>query len=319
MFLGDLLDLEVGKEITLIDGHVLRRAKTREIGFIREYLLRHQALWTPGINWYEYEAILGNNNSVSYKEIVEKPYNYFVIEFEGMKMDRNIGKAILLSVANLRSIFTGIFLPIYQENSLNLSDNPLTTVNFLSDHDNCKLTRKSISNDVITDIKRLHSVLDEFDFGNPQFDFVSRALTQFWHLGDVAKHSTLGILAHISILEILLTTNTFGESHENSIRRQLTSKLLDLNPLFDAPINNEDFFKGSDTNTISTYLNKIYLYRNDIAHGNNSDFDGKLQVLKSGRRKIPDFLYEIVKQTLRYALKNPVEIKAIKEKLQTVC
>lgn len=314
-FLGDILNLNEKEEITLIEGHVLRRANLQEVGFIRNYLIQHQALWTPGINWYEYEAIPGKNNSVSFKPIEGKPFNYFVIEFKGMNSDLDLTLSLLLSNSRLRSIFTGIFLPVDQGVELNLSDNPLSTVNFLSDHDDNKLRIKSITQEELLDIKNMHSIISGFDFVNRDFEFITRALKEFRRLGDVPKDSTLNILAHISILEILVTSNAFGESIENSIRNQLHSKLSELNPLFDRPVDIHDYFKGPYTNTISTYINKIYLYRNDIAHGNQSDFDGKLHTLKSGRTKIPDFLNELVTQALRYALNHPNETKKIKEKL----
>ena len=130
---------------------------------------------------------------------------------------------------------------------------------------------------------------------------------------DISKQSPFKILSCFAILELLLTTYKSRTSNENSLTHQLQKKIALLNNLFNNKIEINNYFKGSDTNTLETIIEKLYQYRNDIAHGNSSNFEKDLRILKDQQNKILPFLMELLRQVLIISLEKPQFVNDLKE------
>ena len=70
-------------------------------------------------------------------------------------------------------------------------------------------------------------------------------------------------------------------------------------------MNFREYFGGSNTNTLEIIIAKLYQYRNDIAHGNKSDFEKQLKIFKNSQSFIQEFLRDLTKNILTFAIKNP--------------
>ena len=79
------------------------------------------------------------------------------------------------------------------------------------------------------------------------------------------------------------------------------------------PIKFQLYFSGANTNTLETIVDKLYQFRNDIAHGNMSDFDKDLSIFKNRRTEILKFLIELLRKILIFAIENPQLTKDLKE------
>ena len=161
------------------------------------------------------------------------------------------------------------------------------------------------------EIQKINLSLTAFELKSKDYEFVGKALDDFIALMDISINSPFKILGHFSILELLLTYRN-NTSHEDSIYRQLQRKVSLLNNQFENKINFQKYFKGANSNTIETIIGKLYKYRNNIAHGNNSDFKNELKLLKDKKNNILAFLRVLLKKILVYSIKNPRLIKDLK-------
>ena len=127
------------------------------------------------------------------------------------------------------------------------------------------------------------------------------------------KAPLLGILSCFSILELLLTTFRSRNSTDSSLSHQLKKKLTLLNNQVENKVEVSKYFNGPDTLTLEIMIEKLYQYRNDVAHGNLSDFENDLQILKNQRDSVLPFLNTVIKNTLVFALRNPQIVTDLKE------
>ena len=149
-------------------------------------------------------------------------------------------------------------------------------------------------------------------FDKLKFPLISKALVDFVDIKDISERSSFKVLSYFSVLELLLTTYRPRSSNDSSLSSQLRNKISLLNNQFKNKIDIKAYFKGSDTNTLETIIEKLYQYRNDIAHGNLSDFEKDLRILKNQKQMIIPFLHDLLKRILMFSLEQPQLISDLK-------
>lgn len=141
-------------------------------------------------------------------------------------------------------------------------------------------------------------------YSDDNLNLIKKGLDDFLDLEVIPTESPFKIVSVFSIIELLLTTNP-KNSGDPSIGKQLSNKIGLLYNNYFTDFKLEDYFKGSDTNTINTIIDKLYSYRSDIAHGNIPKFEKDLKILQDNFENILPFLNELLINILRFGIINP--------------
>lgn len=316
IFLGDLIDIDGQKSIRLFDDYILKKANKTQIKYIKNHIDSYSNILSFNVNRYEFESKPNGKNKRSFYHLDEKKWNYWVIEHTKVQMDKNIPIILGLSKLDLTVLFEvvygGIMLTTGKETP-GITSRELKTINFFHDNRFYDMVMKKIKNQDKNEIQEIYRLITNFNKERNSYGFIDKALGDFIKLADISVHSPFKILSYFSILELLLTTYKPRTSNDNSLSSQLRKKVNLLNNQFDEKIDIKKYFKGSDSNTIDTIIGKLYQYRNDIAHGNKSDFEKELQILKDEKDNIQSFLRSLLKKVLIYSIKEPQLVKDLKE------
>lgn len=160
------------------------------------------------------------------------------------------------------------------------------------------------------------------DFSNN----IKSAAVNFLNSYSIPKNNYFRIIALFGILESLLinsnSKNDYGtkrdlEKNRNTITRQLQTKILYLHREFKNELKFEDYFVGSNPETI---LKDLYYIRSKKAHGQGLNWVDDINSLKpiekgiTGERfAINEFMTELCRHILVKAISNPDEIKEFRE------
>ena len=109
----------------------------------------------------------------------------------------------------------------------------------------------------------------------------------------IPQESPFRIVSIFSIIELLITTNPKNVG-EQSISRQLSNKIGFLYNNFFQNFSIDEYFKGSDSNSIYTIIDKLYSYRSDIAHGNIPKLEKELIIIQQNMENVLPFLNELL-------------------------
>jgi hypothetical protein len=316
IFLGDLIDTDGQNVVQLFDDYTLKQANKTQVCYIKNYIDAYTKILSFNINRYEYEAKPNKKGGHYYHPLEKKDWNYWVVEHSKVQMDKNFSTVLGLSQLDLTVLFQGIYSGVRTnmgKEVAGIMGRELTTVNFFHDTRLHKNEKKKITNDDKKEIKQIYSLIASYDNCRNQYDFIDKALGDFLRLWDISKQSPFKVLGYFSILELLLTKYRPRTANESSLCSQLKKKINLLNNQFENKIDITKYFNGPDTNTIETIIGKLYQYRNDIAHGNKSDFENELQILKDKKDNISDFLRTLLKKVLIHAISEPQLIRDLKE------
>ena len=312
VFLGDLIDLEGKKSIKLADGYILTKANKSQVVAIKNNIEPFIVSTNLRINKYERKIKQKNKNEAIFYPLDENEWNYWIIQSSTFQFDKKFGLALQLSKLDFTIILEGIY-PLFPKKQIGIMSRYLTTANyFIDDIDyNSKFHYKKVTSENVKELRKIFMLLNDLD--EIKYDFIVKALDDFVDLGNISKSSTFKVIGYFSILEHLLTTYKSDLPNSDSLKIQLSKKIMFLNTKFEKEIQLSDFFKGPHSNTIETIVRKLYEYRNDIAHGNKSDFENDLQLLKNQRNNILEFLKLVLKNVLCYAIEYPQLVSDLKE------
>lgn len=291
---------------SLFDDYKFKKPTEEQLFFIRDKLNSYLNTTWFKVNFFE-NKLVNKNKESSIIPIPKKEWNYWIIEHSQEQMSKIFPLVLGLSKLDLTVVFEGVNIGIYGS----LMKSPLVTINFFYDSRH-RLEEKNISEDEIKQIRQLNALITAFKSLNG-YDFIDKALDDFLRLKEISEASPFKILGYFSIFEHLLTTNEAKNVRENSLKHQLAKKLNLLNNLIAEKIDINQYFKGSDTNTFETIIEKLYQYRNDIAHGNRSDFEKDLKIFKNQKKEILVFLHHLLRLILIKALKEPQLIEDLKK------
>jgi len=129
-----------------------------------------------------------------------------------------------------------------------------------------------------TDIKLLNQLFEAFDNLNAErHNFIINAIEDYRTLFHIPFHSNLKTIGYMSLIEKIITSRKSLQI--NSINFQLQNKLNLINNRSDNRIDLLSRTNPTDKTNSQKVIELLYSYRSNIAHGEISDFDDKLQIL----------------------------------------
>ena len=317
IFIGDLVETDDQLPINLFEDYYLKKASVNQQKVIKKFVESYTDILAFKINKYESCFKINNNNGYDIFPLEEVEWKYFVIEHSNKQAKQELQQIFSLSSLDLTILFEAVFTEenVYSDSSVpGLIQSQLLILNYFHDSlfQNLHLPEiKRITKQSLEEIRKINLLLSQLD--KTKFTFIEKALNDFVSIKDISIRSPFKVLSCFSILELLLTTFRVRTSSDSSISSQLQKKINLLNNLFENKIDIQSYFRGSDTNTIETVIDKLYQYRNDIAHGNSSDFEKDLCIFKQQQNNILPFLYDLIRQVLITSLQRPQLISDLKE------
>ena len=133
--------------------------------------------------------------------------------------------------------------------------------------------------------------------------FIIDTLEDYRTLFHIPFHSKLKTVGYMSIIEKLITSRKSLQI--NSINFQLQNKLNLLNNRSDYKVDLMGRTEPTDKTTPQKIIELLYSFRSNIAHGEISDFDDKLQILKDEFESIK-LIKDLCKMTVIQGLIEPV-------------
>lgn len=310
LFLGDLLKSEAQLDYKISEHFHLRRANKEQIVAIKEILKKFLNVTYLNIN--PYETIKEKNiesGGYSHYNLYEKDWNYSILEHNQSQVSNELQLALSLSSLNLNPLFEKVRI---QNNTLSGTLNKgIIEVIFFLDHQ-FDLPEKLVAKENIDEIEEIHELIKNI-IKDDKHKIVFKAANDYSQVRKISKDSPFKIISYIAILELLLTSYKPNHGNDKSISQQLKNKIQLINNSLKSKIPFDKYFNGPDTNTIGTIVEMLYLYRNDISHGNEPDFDKTLFPLKKNKDNIPAFLDLLVREVIVYSLRFPQLIKDLKE------
>lgn len=316
-FIGDLIESESKFPIKLFDNFSINLANDEQIKVIKYNIDHHVNILPLKVNKYESSFSSGKDDGYLINDLEQSNWRYFVIEFPEVQAKKPLELIFSLSAIDLSLLFESSVFTKDSKSGQNLYgtfQSQLRTINYFLDNYS-KLgvlpEIKKITKSAIDEVQEIHLKLNQF---NPnEYPFIQKSLNDFISIKDISKNSPFKILSCFAILELLLTSYKARGSNGNSISNQLKKKINLLNNQFDEKIDFQKYFKGPNSNKLETIIEKLYQYRNNIAHGNFSDFESELKILKNNTANILELLLDILKKILIFAIEFPQLVNDLKE------
>ncbi|HMU11168.1 MAG TPA: HEPN domain-containing protein [Ferruginibacter sp.] len=314
IFVGDLIETDLTLPTSLFGSFILSKATDEQIITIKAFIDSYFNFLTNPINKFESKFTAHSDaKGVNVKIVGKDEWNYFVIEHDEHQAKEELQTIFALSELDLTILFEQLY-PKFDSILTGTMYNQLRSLNYF--HDN-QFTGgalpiiKKFDNSSIAELNEINANLTSFKKEN--FPFIEKALKDLVSIKDISVQSPFKILSCFSILELLLTTYRPRTSNDSSLSSQLKKKITLINNQLKNEIKIDHYFKGPDTLKIENIIDKLYQYRNDIAHGNLSDFENDLQIFKSQRQQIFPFLLTVIRNILIFSLENPQLVSDLKE------
>jgi len=312
VFILSLIDLEGDLPIEVIPKHFFRKANTEQTSIIKELLVRlHPYPW----HRFPYEYSLReipkeepDSSQYEYVELPQKDWRYWIISFEGynseiqdlefaaalLKNELELGFTVLGDVPGLSSGEGGGYIWHMPSMMSYFLDDPHGT--------------KSAIRICPEDIQEIGANYTLIKGTSAEHKHIQRAFQRFDTLKSLPRKSELVVIGLFSVIESLITHCPKLTESSDSLMHQIRTKIPLLRKRFERPLDYEAFFDPAKEETI--WL-KLYGYRSRIVHGEQTDIDSGLQILKT-RENVIAFLRETVKLLLLLGLKEPVLLTDLK-------
>lgn len=298
MFVGDIIEYNTPSfEIT--EDYIFKKANTEQIELIKSRFPGPEeiAKFT-----YRYESYLNDKGAIV--PLNKENWNYWIIEHGKDQSDWDFEVSLTLSSIDINVLFEKIGIG-------GILTTPQIFHNFLSER-HMRFNRKIMADSDLIQIREIYNNLGCFRKKNEtnSFKYISKAIDDFYNLRLIPHSTPFKIVGIFSILEALLTYNPVRG--QNSLTHQLKTKLNLLNNRISAKIDYASHFKCSPHISFETLIEKLYNYRHNIAHGDFSDFNNKLQIIL-GRKEAYEFLYNLLKKVLLASLNEPELVNDLKQ------
>lgn len=309
-FISEIVNID-GGELELTDGMIIRKAKPEEIDAFKKGILVDEPLTA---NYFEMEwSPVDEKGGFSGKPIENpKDWKYSGICFEGTDaILRNMQKVFNLHTFPISSACRLAYLSVDGSIAMRSSISE-TCENYISSFS--RVPEINIDSDWIDEFRTTWSLYNQLD---EEFSFINHATDSFDTLKRIPESSDLLIVGYLSIIESIITHAPRLTESLDSINHQFRNKMILLSKRFSNPIDLESFFPVSkgETNSAKREENiwkKLYHYRSNIAHGTKPDFGKELKILKN-QQTVRNFLKEVAKQLMVYALEEPQFICDLKK------
>jgi hypothetical protein len=315
LFVGD--PIKLNRPIKLFDDYVLKKPNNKQLEIIRHFINNYVTALRVN-NRFETKVSKTKEGGIMISQVQNKTdWNFCIIEKLNRPTEPNL--PLVLSLSKLDLTILSDILPMntgefkgkkhYYPHTFS---HPLVVVNFLFDNNTFEPDIKILNNETVKELRKINTSVEEFRLQEKKFEFIKKALKDFLKLKEISKYSPFKILGYFSIFELLLTTYHARGTNENSLNNQLQKKINLINNQLEKKIDFRAFFKSPDTVTLELVIEKLYKFRNDIAHGNKSDFDKELHILKNDITNILPFLHLLLQKILLKAISEPQFIKDLK-------
>lgn len=318
LFIGDLIDVPNTLPLNLFEDYYLQKASANQKSVIKKFIKNYIDVLDFNINKYESSYNQNAHGGIEVYSLEESSWNYLVIEHTQQKAKEQLQVILSLSPLDLTILFESIDMRINTGVEMGVSGilqpPQLRILNYF--HDN-RFTgfsppeRKVITPHSLIELERLNTLVSGFD--KEKFPLIDKAIKDYICIKDISESSPFKVLSCFSVLELLLTTYKPRTSSDSSLSNQLQKKINLLNNQFADKIDIQFYFKGSDSNTLGTIMEKLYQYRNDIAHGNIGNFEMDLKILKNQQNNILPFMLNLLKKILITSLEKPQLISDLKD------
>ncbi len=302
-FVFILNDIKVTGEmpIEVAPKHLFRKAQDDEVELIRKHLVLFTTLHFFPLS---YELIVKevkespNSKKYSYEPLEKQNWRYWVISFEGTNTElSDIASAARLLLNDLELGFA--FLKI-------VPDSPTPaftwhTPSLMSFFEDKMLPKppKEMTSGEIKEITANYQLIKQI---KPEHVHITRAFRKFNELKSLPRGSELVVITLFSIIESLIAHNPKSTEVGDSLGHQIKTKIPLLSKRFQRSLPYHQYFGDTPEATVWA---KLYEYRSNLVHGEDSRIDGTLRLLKD-RQTMVEFLSEAVKLLLLLSLREPV-------------
>lgn len=304
-FLGENLKSKIGDEVILFDKFLLKRPDGEQRSFLKLFIEKNYGILvsnSPFIS-HKYEA----NDSL--KSSLKEVDNFWIVEHPYERMPWYVSPILALSSLNLTVLLEW---QVYKNENVYLSIQSLLSKVFYNDYEKLKDHSLVIDKAYIEELQSIENTFLNYLSNTSNPIAIKKTLTDFISLKEISIESSFRFLCYFSILESLLTHNKQRSASNTTVAFQLQTKLNLLNNRFENPIDYRSYFKVPDTVNFELIIEKLYHYRSNIAHGNASDFDKDLFILKGKVGAALKFVHEVTRNVILLALKDPDLVKDLK-------
>lgn len=313
-FLAENLKSKIGDEVVLFNKFILKRPDKEQSSFLKLFIEKNYGILTSNSPFikYEYEASVSEEpekSIESYKSRLKAIDNFWIVEHPYERMPWYVAPILSLSSLNLTVLLEWMVL---ENETVYLTINSLLSKVFYHDYEKLKDHSHIIDRSFIEELNSIESTFKSYLSNTKNPVEFKKTLDDFISLKEISIESPFRFLCYFSILESLLTHSKQKSSSNTTIAFQLQTKLNLLNNRFKSSINFRNYFKVPDTVNFELIIEKLYHYRSDIAHGNASDFDKDLFILKGKENAALKFIHEVTRNVILQALKEPDLIKDLK-------
>lgn len=312
VFVLSLIDFEGDLPIEVIPKHFFQKANTKQISRIKELLSSfypHPFLRFP----YEYSVRKipkEEPGSFQYEhdELPPEDWRYWIISFEGYNseiQDLGLAAALLKNELELGFTVLGEIPGLSTGERGGCVWHMASLMSYFLDNQHGMKSAIKVYQEDIQKIGTNHTLIKEI---SAEHKHIQRASQRFGTLKSLPRKSELVVIGLFSVIESLITHCPKLTESSDSLMHQIRTKMPLLRKYFERQLDYEAFFDPANEAKI---WSKLYDYRSRIVHGEQTDIDSKLQILKS-RENIIAFLQETVKLLLLCALREPVLLADLK-------
>jgi hypothetical protein len=304
-FLGENLKSKVGDEVILFDKFLLKRPDQSQKSFLKIFIEKNYGILTSNSPFINYKYEVDDPLKSSPKPID----NFWIVEHPYERIPWFVDPILSLSSLNLTVLLEWRVL---KDGTVYVSIDSLLSKVFYHDYEKLKDHSLVIDKPYLEELRSIESIFKNYlsCTSNP-LEF-KKTLDDFISLKEISVDSPFRFLCYFSILESLLTHNKQRSASNTTIAFQLQTKLNLLNNRFENPIDYRSYFKVPDTVNFELIIEKLYHYRSDIAHGNVSDFDKDLFILKGKVGAALKFIHAVTRNVILLTLKEPDLVKDLK-------
>jgi len=313
-FIINILDVKSDLPFEIIPNHWIEKADKNQIEIIDKFLDENTTFTMDDIpSLYKSEikksVIDGGAISIAQKLLPEDKYRYYILSFTG----NNSEIFILRNALNLLKNDLDLGFSYYKdpESIIDIHHYQTGTLDALTmaRHFCMKpnLKEPTILNiDDLNEIKEIYKAIKENDIIE-KHEIIWNALINSLLVKILPPITDLKIVGYFSIIESILTHKPTPCDKNDSILKQINTKIPLIKKYFKREIDYNSYFESENETRI---WNTLYNLRSRIAHGNKFNYKKH----KTNRLKVMNFFKEFIKPLLIMAIENPAYIKELKER-----
>uniref|UniRef100_UPI00404B87D5 hypothetical protein n=1 Tax=Flavobacterium sp. TaxID=239 RepID=UPI00404B87D5 len=324
--INEIFDLKNTDEIVLGNNMYLHLASDIELDALKSHVeLIQNSLNYSWTNYFENELIQsGDFLNPSIENLKKNKWRYTILSHE--KHQLTIQELISLKLSDLniniliqKGFEIGPTNEIIDHGEIVVTLNLFASFNLLIDtqykfsrYGSKKYLRKKPTKFSIQNFNDTLLQVNELCAKGNQYLGIFKALNDYVELDNISNESTFKLVSYFSIIESLVTHNPRSE-YGNPISKQLSNKIEFLYNNFFSEFDFSNYFKGPDTDTISTIIYKLYTYRSDVAHGNIPKFNKDLKIIAENIQNVLPFMETLLRQILKISVSKPSLIVDLKK------